>query len=148
MPVVHRALLQLSGELPENIHPGQLPGPRNWCRWPGRDGDHPFDDLDSAASGRCRAGLLPRPVPAGRRAPLRDRSPRPRGDRLVAPPARRGCGPPARTARAALCCRAVRRCRLPRDRSLLLLTATPLAIALASPVVTAALATHAPERPG
>jgi hypothetical protein len=28
VPVVHRALLDLGGELPENIYPGELPGLR------------------------------------------------------------------------------------------------------------------------
>jgi hypothetical protein len=65
----------------------------------------------------------------------------------VAPRARRGRGPPTRAAPAVLRWRAVQWWWLPRYRSFLRLTATTLAIALASSVVTGALAAHVPERP-
>src|SRR3954451_5738967 len=95
VPVVHRALLELNGELPEDIEPAELPRRR---RRSGRNGEHPFHDRDRGASGGGGAGLLPGAVPAGRRAPLRDRPARPRGDLPVAPAARgRGCSPSATT---------------------------------------------------
>jgi hypothetical protein len=59
VPVVDRALLDLAGELPQQIHPRQLSRPRR------RDGDYSLDDLDRAASGSGSASLLPGPVPAG-----------------------------------------------------------------------------------
>src|SRR3954452_12461235 len=65
VPVVHCALLELSGEVPENTEPPELPRLRRRHR-SGRNGDHPFHDRDRAASGGGGAGLLPGAVPAGR----------------------------------------------------------------------------------
>ena len=63
--VVDRAPLDLDGELPQEIHPGELARRRLCCRRRGHDGHHSLDDLDCAASGRRGAALLPGTVPAG-----------------------------------------------------------------------------------
>src|SRR4051795_4944868 len=56
VPVVHRALLELNGELPEDIEPAELPRRR---RRSGRNGDHPFHDRDRSVSGGGGTGLFP-----------------------------------------------------------------------------------------
>ena len=65
VPVVDRAVLDLDGELPQEIHPGELARRRLCCWRRGHDGHHSLDDLDRATSGRRGAALLPGPVPAG-----------------------------------------------------------------------------------
>jgi hypothetical protein len=133
----------LDGELAQQIHPGTLSRPRGRRRR--RDGDHPLDDLDGAASGGRGPSLLPGPVPAGGRAPLRNRSTRPRGDLPVAPTTRRGRCPPRRRPREVLCRRTVRR-RLSRWGSFPLLTMPTFALTLKCAVLAAPLTAHSPER--
>jgi hypothetical protein len=86
VPVVDAPVIQLTGELAEQPRPvstGRLEGYT--------DLDPPLDHLHCRPAGVRRAALLPGPVPAGGRAPLRDRAAAARGDRSAAPSAgRRG----------------------------------------------------------
>ncbi|SFL71697.1 hypothetical protein SAMN04488085_11626 [Geodermatophilus ruber] len=86
--VVDPPVVQLAGELAEQTWPVAAGGhERNL------DLDAPLDDLHRGQTGGSGPRLLPGAVPAGSRAPLRNRPPAPRGDRPTAPAAGRRCCP-------------------------------------------------------
>jgi hypothetical protein len=80
VPAVDETTVKLAAQLAEETDPLIVPGsPRGRLRcWVD---DDPLDDLHGGAARGGRAVLLPRTVPAGRRAPLRDRASGPEGDR-------------------------------------------------------------------
>jgi hypothetical protein len=86
VPVVDETAVELAAQLAQDVDPVGMPGPRRdgLGRW---GDDDPLDDLDRGATRGGRATLLPRPVPAGRRAPLGYRAAGARRDRATAPPA-------------------------------------------------------------
>ena len=94
VPVVDAAVIQLTGELAEQPRPvpaGRLEGDADF--------DPPLNHLHRrTAGGRC-AALFPGSMPAGGRAPLRDRAPAARRDRSTAPSADRRGGAPFRPVR-------------------------------------------------
>jgi hypothetical protein len=87
--VVDPPVVQLAGELAEQPGPVAAGGHE---RHP--DFDAPLDELHRGQTGGSGPGLLPRPVPAGGGAPLRDRPQPSRRDQCTAPPACRRRGPP------------------------------------------------------
>jgi hypothetical protein len=90
--VVHPPVVQLAGELAEQPRPGAAGGHKRHLHF-----DAPLDELHRGQTGGSRPGLLPRPVPAGSRAPLRDRPPASRRDGSTAPPAECRSVPPFAT---------------------------------------------------
>lgn len=88
VPVVDTAVIQLTGELAEQPRPVSTGRLERYT-----DLDPPLDHLHRRPAGFRRAALLPGPVPAGGRAPLRDRAAPARGDRSAAPSASRRGGP-------------------------------------------------------
>jgi hypothetical protein len=142
VPVVDETAVELAAQLAQDVDPVGMPGPRRdgLGRW---GDDDPLDDLDRGATRGGRATLLPRPVPAGRRAPLGYRAAGARRDRATAPPACRRRLPSPPCAWSALD-RCGRRWWLLLDgRSLRLLATPAFALPLARAVLTAALAGHA-----
>jgi hypothetical protein len=144
VPVVDDAAVELEAQLFEEADPVVvLRCRKNRFHW---RGDHdPLDDLEGGATRGSRAGLLPGPVPTGRRAPLRDRTPRPKGDRPAAPPTCHRCSPSSasrRGVRGRCIGRLIPRigCRSPW------LPASPtFALAAPSAVLAASLAAHGPS---
>src|SRR4051812_25254375 len=85
--VVDAAVAQLPGELTEQPRPipaGRLEGDADF--------DPPLNHLHRRTAGGRRAALFPGSMPAGGRAPLRDRAPAARRDRSAAPSADRRVG--------------------------------------------------------
>src|SRR4051812_2995365 len=87
--VVDAAVVELSCEGAEQPRPVLAPGSRRY-----RYLHLSLDDLDGGPTRGGYPGLLPRPLPASRRAPFGKSTRRLDGDRPVAPPARRHRQPP------------------------------------------------------
>jgi len=86
--VVDATVVELASEVV------QQPGPVSAGRRRGHGNlDAPLDDRDRGEAGFCCPGLFPRPLPAGRRAPLRDPASGLRLHRGAAPAAGRGRTP-------------------------------------------------------
>ena len=86
---VNAAVVELVREVAEQPRPVLALGSR-WYRY----FHSSLDELDGAPARSGRSGLLPCPLPAGRRTPLRQSTSRLDGDRPAAPPARRRGQPP------------------------------------------------------